>query len=417
MRALAVSLLLVLATAACAGGSSASSTAPEIDYQVDLVGTATANGSLVLNSPDTLKVPVAPGQTAVDVALALRSQLQEKGYTVLCTLDRGNLGFSVLVQGRVQLSSDSDLGGISGGASQVIQRGQGIASVIRTYFNALASNDANTVHQVTADSFYNQAGLESGKGIRLIGMNPPSIGCYSSSVVVEVALQSGQHDQRELHLSSDQMAVWKVDSSTVLASWGVKASSNQSTSVGTLDRVAIMPTNASVAPGGNLQFTAQGYDSNNNPIPNLPYAWTANGGGSITATGLYTASPAPGTYPNAVQVTAIQGGNVRAAFTTVVVGANIGALDHVVVTPSSISLTPGGSVQFTAQGYDANNNPIPNLPYVWTAANSSRPVTAAGFFTAGAASGTYPNAVQVTTVQGSIARAAVATVVVKAPGA
>ncbi len=50
--------------------------------------------------------------------------------------------------------------------------------------------------------------------------------------------------------------------------------------------------------GQQYQFTSQGVDSNGNlvsPVPNAVYT-TANGSGSITRSGLYTAPSTPGTY-------------------------------------------------------------------------------------------------------------------------
>ncbi len=50
--------------------------------------------------------------------------------------------------------------------------------------------------------------------------------------------------------------------------------------------------------GQQYQFVSQGIDTNGNlvsPVPNAVYT-TANGSGSITRTGLYTAPTTPGTY-------------------------------------------------------------------------------------------------------------------------
>jgi hypothetical protein len=70
-----------------------------------------------------------------------------------------------------------------------------------------------------------------------------------------------------------------------------------------------------------------------------------------------------------------------------------GALDHIVVSPASPSLVTGGTQQFTALGYDASNNPIPNLPFTWQVVNGGGTIDANGLFTAGAASGTFDNTI------------------------
>jgi uncharacterized repeat protein (TIGR01451 family) len=73
---------------------------------------------------------------------------------------------------------------------------------------------------------------------------------------------------------------------------------------GPLHHVVVTPSNATVIAGATRQFTAMGYDANNNPIPNLPVTWTvASGGGTITSSGLFTAGSTPGTYNNTVTAT------------------------------------------------------------------------------------------------------------------
>ena len=57
------------------------------------------------------------------------------------------------------------------------------------------------------------------KGIELVELLTPAMGCHTASAVVELAVPGGQHDQRELRLLSDGAFSWKVDSSLILASW------------------------------------------------------------------------------------------------------------------------------------------------------------------------------------------------------
>jgi protocatechuate 3,4-dioxygenase beta subunit len=67
-------------------------------------------------------------------------------------------------------------------------------------------------------------------------------------------------------------------------------------------------------------------------------------------------------------------------------------LNHITVTPSSTSVNAGGTVPFTAQGYDVNNNPISGLTFTW-AANAGGTISQSGVFTAGSQAGVYSNAV------------------------
>jgi len=174
----------------------------------------------------------------------------------------------------------------------------------------------------------------------------------------------------------------------------------------TLDHVAITPASATLAPEATQQFSAQGYDASNVAIPNLTYYWSVvvAGAGSITPGGLFQAGTIPGAYPNAVQGIAVQGNAIvkYATASVTVTGVTAGALDHVMVTPSSATLAPGGTQLFSAQGYDASNVPIPNLNYYWSVVVAGAgSITPAGVFKAGSVPGPYPNAVQGIAVQGN----------------
>ena len=74
------------------------------------------------------------------------------------------------------------------------------------------------------------------------------------------------------------------------------------TLAGPLDHVVVSPSSTTVAIGGSQQFTAEGYDADGNPIPNLPFDWNVvNGGGTINANGLFTASLTPGLFIDTVE--------------------------------------------------------------------------------------------------------------------
>lgn len=177
---------------------------------------------------------------------------------------------------------------------------------------------------------------------------------------------------------------------------------------GILDHVTVTPLSTTLSAGGTQQFSAQGQDAGNVAIPGLTYTWTVvAGGGTVNATGLFTAGSTAGTYSNTVQVVTTQGAVVKSAFATVTVNAAAGALDHVVITPSRVNLAAAGTQQFSAQGYDANNVAIPGLTYTWTVLGGGGTVTTTGLFTAGSVAG-----VQVTVTQGNITKSAFAPVTV-----
>jgi hypothetical protein len=70
-----------------------------------------------------------------------------------------------------------------------------------------------------------------------------------------------------------------------------------------------------------------------------------------------------------------------------------GPLDHIIISPNPGSVIAGATIQFTAQGYDANNLQIPNLQFNWQVVNDGGSINVNGLFTAGAVPGTYVDTV------------------------
>ena len=90
----------------------------------------------------------------------------------------------------------------------------------------------------------------------------------------------------------------------------------------------------------------------------------------------------------------------------------IGPLDHITLSPATVTLTVGATQQYSAQGYDANNNAISDLTYVGTVVNGGGVISTGGLFTAGVITGNFPDTVKVTATQGEVTRTAFASVTV-----
>src|ERR1019366_211325 len=101
-------------------------------------------------------------------------------------------------------------------------------------------------------------------------------------------------------------------------------------------------------------------------------------GGTISASGLFTAGAVPGTFTNTVQATS--GGIAGAATVTV----TSGLLASIAVSPNPANLGIGGTQQFTAVGKDASGNVTP-MAATWSVTNSAAGTinSASGLFTAG----------------------------------
>jgi hypothetical protein len=173
------------------------------------------------------------------------------------------------------------------------------------------------------------------------------------------------------------------------------AACGSSTDVRTTTSLTVTPTTATLAPGGQQQFTAVAKASNGS-ILNVTPTWSVvAGGGTITQTGLFTAGTTAGTFTNTVSVTC-SGITVTA---TIIVTP--GALFSITVTPNPGTMPINTSLTYTAVGKDANGNVISPFTPTWsvTAGGGTIPAGTTGLtapFTAGGAVGTFTNTVRAT---------------------
>ena len=142
--------------------------------------------------------------------------------------------------------------------------------------------------------------------------------------------------------------------------------------LGEVTQVLVLPESVDIDPGQALQFQAVGLTTSGVRQP-VGVRWLATGGGKIDDYGNYVADDHPGHFevratldhPNLVASSQIK---------------NRGGLKEVTLNFSSITVPPGGQVQFNASGVMANGDPLPvNVTY--TASNGT--VTAYGLYTAG----------------------------------
>lgn len=174
---------------------------------------------------------------------------------------------------------------------------------------------------------------------------------------------------------------------------------------GALTNIVVTPNPSSVAVTTSEQFTARGTDVGGNVVAFTPTWTVTNGGGTISAGGVFTAGGTPGTFINTVKASA---GSVSGSATVNVVS---GPLASIIVTPNPATLLAGTNQQFGAIGKDASGNVVAMTP-VWLVVNGGGVIdVSSGLFTAGATAGTYTNTVRATSGQIS----GFATVVVSVP--
>ncbi len=157
---------------------------------------------------------------------------------------------------------------------------------------------------------------------------------------------------------------------------------------GTLAALSVSPNPATIVVSGTQQFTAVGLDAAGANVAVTPVWSVVAGGGTISATGQFTAGTAPGQFTNTVQAAS---GGLTATATVFVIA---GPLASITVTPNPATVPTSGTQQFIAIGRDAAGNPVPLTP-VWSVVAGGGTIGAGtGLFTAGTVTGTFNNTVR-----------------------
>ena len=164
--------------------------------------------------------------------------------------------------------------------------------------------------------------------------------------------------------------------------------------------VSVTPADSAVAAGASQQFEAAVSNTGNTAV-----IWTVQegaAGGDVSSSGLYTAPSSAGTFH--VVATSVANTN-RSASATVAVNAQAPVV-AVSVSPTSASLTTGGTKQFAATVTGTTNVAVGWIVQEGAAGGT---VTSSGLYTAPATPGTYH---VVATSQADLTKSAVATVTV-----
>ncbi|MCE9669551.1 right-handed parallel beta-helix repeat-containing protein [Myxococcus stipitatus] len=165
-------------------------------------------------------------------------------------------------------------------------------------------------------------------------------------------------------------------------------------------RVVLSPQNPTLPAGGTVTFSAQAFDMYGNEAPAFPATWkVVNGGGTVDASGVFSAGTVGGTFLNTVQVTvgsATGTTSVTVTSTTPNPQPEPGEPSRVVLTPQNPTLPAGGSVTLRVQAFDVQGNETTKYPATWKVVNGGGSIDASGVFTAGSVAGTFSNTIQVT---------------------
>jgi parallel beta-helix repeat protein len=119
---------------------------------------------------------------------------------------------------------------------------------------------------------------------------------------------------------------------------------------GPLDHLALTPATATVAAGTGQAYTAQGRDQYDNSLGDVTAFTTF----SITPNGSCTGATCTATTAGTHTVTGTNAGKAGTASLTVTAAA----LDHLVLSPASATISSGGSQAYAAEGRDQYDNSL-----------------------------------------------------------
>ena len=153
---------------------------------------------------------------------------------------------------------------------------------------------------------------------------------------------------------------------TITDGGGLTATSSVGVTVQQTLTIAVSPSSARLNPGATQQFSATATDQFGGSMP-ATFAWSASGGGTIDATGLFTAGANPG---GPFTITAWAGATSGGASVTI-------NAPPTVATPASASPNPVTATSTSLSVLGADDAGEAGLTYTWSAAGPATPMFSA----------------------------------------
>ncbi|MSQ41364.1 MAG: hypothetical protein EXR55_06920 [Dehalococcoidia bacterium] len=169
-------------------------------------------------------------------------------------------------------------------------------------------------------------------------------------------------------------------------------------------RLEVDPPFLRVRPGESVQMRVRAVGVDRREVSGVRFLWATVDprAGRVAERGAFTAGEAPGAYPSALQVTALQvaGGETRRVWTqvTVVVEGNAQArpLASVRILPTPVTALQGQVVRLRALGFDDRGVALSGVSFSWGIGNTTLGVMdPSGLLRVTAPPGVYEKAVQV----------------------
>ena len=195
------------------------------------------------------------------------------------------------------------------------------------------------------------------------------------------------------------------DGVTVTARLGTssaEATASVTVNHGSLAKVVLDPTTVELDVNQRQEFNVKAFDAYDNPISGAQFTWEiSKGTGAINGNGILTAGTQADTFDDGVTVTARL--DTYSAEATASVTVKPDPLEIVTISP--IDIAAGGTRQLEATMTDRHGNRLSDVDVSWSVTDENAgSVTRTGLFTAGKASGSFANAVEVEGIQGEKVR-------------
>jgi MYXO-CTERM domain-containing protein len=174
---------------------------------------------------------------------------------------------------------------------------------------------------------------------------------------------------------------------TALATNGISGTAAVEVVAGLPARLIVSPAESQVRSRETRQYSVVVRDSCDNVLTGQAVSWSAAASaGTISQTGLFSASCTRAVYPSGVTAT------LASLHSSAAVSVIAGAPYAIDVIPSSVSLPVGGTQQFSAAVRDECGNAVSD-GVDWGANATAGTITTGGAFTASGNPGSHPNSV------------------------
>jgi len=187
---------------------------------------------------------------------------------------------------------------------------------------------------------------------------------------------------------------------------------------GPVASICVQPEEETTEVGGTVQFTAKAYDAEEREVQGVAFTWcssceevaTVDDAGLATGVGAGDATikaRLAETQPAAVRTQCEDGEEIQGTAVLHVTGGDTpGPVTTVVIAPEEETTEVGGTVQFTATAYDAEEREVPDATIVWFSADEGIATVTDGGLATGVANGDATITARVNLVAGAEVRPA-----------